>query len=63
MDTHVVVREFGGPHGKRFLHGQVVDATAWPNVRALVNARYLRERTVQEAAREVPQTRPIRQKG
>lgn len=60
--THVVVKAFGGPGEARFIPGQVVDAAAWPNARSLVAARYLRERTVTEAAKD-QQARPIRGKG
>jgi hypothetical protein len=60
--THVVVKAFGGPGDTRYVPGQVVDATAWPNSRSLVAARFLRERTVLEAAKEQT-TRPIRGKG
>jgi hypothetical protein len=61
--THVVVKAFGGPDKSRYEPGQVVDAAAWPNARALVASRYIRERTVQDAAKDQPQTRPIRGKG
>ena len=57
-----MVKAFGGPGEARFIPGQVVDAAAWPNARSLVAARYLRERTVTEAAKD-QQARPIRGKG
>jgi len=63
MATHVVVKAFGGPGGTQFVPGQVVDATAWPNTRALIQSRYLRARTVAEVAPDKQPTRPIRGKG
>lgn len=61
MTTHVVVKGFGGPGKTEFTPGQLVDATGWPNVTSLVAARYIRPRTVAEAAKE--QAKPIRGKG
>lgn len=60
MATHVVVREFKGPGGEVFRSGQQVDAGRFPNLRSLISARYLRDRTATEVLRE---TRPIRGKG
>jgi hypothetical protein len=54
MATHVVVKGFGGPGDTRFTPGQVVDATAWPNVSALIASRYIRPRTVMEARDKQP---------
>jgi len=59
--THVVVKAFGGPGDARYVPGQVVDAAAWPNARSLTAARYIRERTVSEAAKD-QSARPIRGK-
>jgi hypothetical protein len=53
-ETHIVVKQFGGPGGKEFIPGQAVDATAWPNLKVLVAARYLREQE---------KLRPIKGKG
>lgn len=63
MATHVVVKPFSGSGETEFRPGQLVDATGWPNVGALVRTRYLRERTVAEAAQEQQKTRPGRGKG
>lgn len=63
MGTHVVVKAFGGPGATEYKPGQVVDATAWPNTPALIQSRYLRARTVAEAAKDTQPTRPIRGKG
>lgn len=62
MATHVVVREFKGPDGMVFRSGQQVDAGNWQNLRSLISARYLRDRTATEVQREQT-TRPIRGKG
>ena len=63
MATHVVVKAFDGRGETRFTPGQVVDATAWPNVASLVQSRYLRPRTVAEAGKDPQAARPIRGKG
>ena len=62
MATHVVVREFRGPGGTVFRSGQQVDAGSFPNLRNLIAARYLRDRTATEVQRET-QPRPNRGKG
>lgn len=62
MATHVVVREFKGPADRVFRSGEQVDAGGWPNLRNLINARYLRDRTATEVQRDQA-ARPIRGKG
>ena len=63
METHVVLREFKGPDGMVFRSGQQIDARTWPNLYGLLRARYLRDKTATEIAREQLHTRPIRGKG
>jgi hypothetical protein len=62
--THVVVRQFNGPAGTVFQSGQQVNASEWRNLPNLVRARYLRPKTVVEAAQETAAAKPTRgQKG
>jgi hypothetical protein len=60
MATHVVLRAFPGPGSLELKQGTLVDARDWRNVDALVQARYLRERTVAEAEAEGGPVRPSR---
>lgn len=58
MATHVVVRAF--PEGGRLLQpGAVVDASAWPNARLLVEQGYLAEAPARERGEpKPPKARP-----
>jgi hypothetical protein len=63
MDTVVVLQELRVSPTLTYKSGQLVDATGWPNLRALIATRRVRERTAAEAAAD-SQVKPIRgQKG
>lgn len=50
MQTHVVTRRFNGPGSVQLMAGTQIDASAWPNLKSLVDTNYLRPLDANEMA-------------